>query len=293
MKTIIPVLAFLLLAACSKPLPPVIWQKHAVSFNLQKPKFTLHGPANARIISASEWEHILPDSIQISVTNRTNMGTSVHWIKTTGSGSVSLTNGVYQFTGQSPQSDLSDYLPIRVSGTFTVRGSDVQVDINPIVQHALVTIKNQLIDQVTINGQSMRISDGYFYKYIKSGLIGRLMIRETVYQSTIDQSVSAVASSHFNFVLELEEGESNAAINIVLQPFQYQHKVIIISRAKTAEIKAGEKVTIIATANEGFVFDHWEEDGSLISRADSFVYTMPAKDVSIKARFKKIYAQDQ
>lgn len=50
----------------------------------------------------------------------------------------------------------------------------------------------------------------------------------------------------------------------------------------------GEKITLVAEANQGFYFTHWEVDGQKVSEANEFVFTMPNKNVTLIGVFKKI-----
>ncbi len=49
----------------------------------------------------------------------------------------------------------------------------------------------------------------------------------------------------------------------------------------------GEKVTLIAEPNPGFYFINWTIDGKEISKNQTFEYTIPSNNVSIRANFKK------
>ena len=52
-----------------------------------------------------------------------------------------------------------------------------------------------------------------------------------------------------------------------------------------AKLKKGEKITLTATANAGYVFDGWYVDNVLYKTASSFTYTMGTEDIAFVARF--------
>ncbi|WP_057938642.1 LamG-like jellyroll fold domain-containing protein [Algoriphagus resistens] len=51
----------------------------------------------------------------------------------------------------------------------------------------------------------------------------------------------------------------------------------------------GEKITITAEANPGFKFFNWTIDGKEVSRALTYEFIMPSKNISIRANFVKEY----
>ena len=54
------------------------------------------------------------------------------------------------------------------------------------------------------------------------------------------------------------------------------------------EYKAGEKVTLTATANTGYRFVNWTKDAEEVSTSASFDYTVPAGDVTLTANFEPL-----
>jgi len=50
-------------------------------------------------------------------------------------------------------------------------------------------------------------------------------------------------------------------------------------------VKAGETVTVRASANSGYIFAGWYHDGTMLSDQATFDYTMPAQSVTLEARF--------
>jgi uncharacterized protein (TIGR02145 family) len=58
------------------------------------------------------------------------------------------------------------------------------------------------------------------------------------------------------------------------------------------EYMEGEEVALTATANEGYIFVNWtDEGGNEISNLADFTYTMPAYDVTLTANFGEEYAE--
>jgi uncharacterized repeat protein (TIGR02543 family) len=70
------------------------------------------------------------------------------------------------------------------------------------------------------------------------------------------------------------------------------HNLILITNPADAgtvtgegQYKAGEQVNITAEANTGWEFVNWTDDDGIVSEAASFVYTMPAEDITLTANF--------
>ncbi len=51
------------------------------------------------------------------------------------------------------------------------------------------------------------------------------------------------------------------------------------------EYYQNQSVEITATANDGFVFENWTEEGNIVSAEESFVYLMPDQDANLIANF--------
>ena len=63
-------------------------------------------------------------------------------------------------------------------------------------------------------------------------------------------------------------------------------------KGPSTQVVAGTQVTLVATANSGFTFDHWQFNGSNVSTASTFNVVMPDSDVSYMAVFRHSEAPD-
>lgn len=54
------------------------------------------------------------------------------------------------------------------------------------------------------------------------------------------------------------------------------------------EYQAGEEVTVTATANEGYAFTAWLENGETVSDSPVYHFAMPSRNVSLNATFSEI-----
>lgn len=259
-----------------------------VKFKLQNPSFRLHGPPDSRILTTSEWIHILPEDVEIEITNLMDMGVQKIPLNLKNPQGIRLKNGSYMYSGQSATSDLSDFLPITFAGTFIVKGADVSIEILPNYTHGLITVKNQLVDEIAIDGSPMAFSNNFHYLYAIGGKSISLQIKESVYGTTINQPVNPVSGSHFNYILELEDGEFDAGISVIMEPFAYEENLIIISKNKTRELYPGDTISLVAVPNSGFSFTYWTEDGNIVGYDSVIVYVMPDRDVNITANFSRM-----
>ena len=57
--------------------------------------------------------------------------------------------------------------------------------------------------------------------------------------------------------------------------------------ASKSQLKSGESATLTARANQGWSFDHWEENGQNLGTTNPLTITMGTQDRSIKAVFKE------
>lgn len=56
---------------------------------------------------------------------------------------------------------------------------------------------------------------------------------------------------------------------------------------ETKELKEGSRVEVLAEPESGFEFSHWLKDGDIVSRDQSYTFTMQARDISLVAVFTK------
>jgi hypothetical protein len=63
-------------------------------------------------------------------------------------------------------------------------------------------------------------------------------------------------------------------------------------KGPSTQVVAGTQVTLVATANSGFTFDHWQFNGSNVSTESTFYVTMPDSNVSYMAVFRHSEAPD-
>lgn len=282
MRKVITILLIFICFACKAEFPPVLESSGVVSFRFN----TIDFKSN-QSFAVSDWTHILPDSVQISITNRNTGSQIIKWLYTTKDNDIVLSNGSYIFTGQSSGADYSDFLPINFAGAFAVRGKAVNVNIQGNTDHALLTLDPELIGTVTIGGNSMNMVNGYYYKYIKGNMLTVLGISEDVYQDEIIQEISITPRNHFHYKLEIAPGEQSANINLNMAPFTYSSKTIMISLRKTYDVLAGKLVTLIAEPFEGFSFSHWVMDGEFLSEENNYSFNMPDRDINITGHFTK------
>ncbi len=51
----------------------------------------------------------------------------------------------------------------------------------------------------------------------------------------------------------------------------------------------GDEVTLTAASNNGYIFNNWSDDGNILSNNETYVFSMPADNISITANFTPIY----
>jgi hypothetical protein len=281
MKKLITLLTVIVFS-CKVELPPVMASSAVVSFSINQPEFRSNQTSNA-----TDWMHILPDSMQIIITNR-NTGTTIEkWLKTDQENNLVLPNGSYLYQGKSAQPLYSDFLPISFDGIFAVRGEPLNINIEANTQHALLTLDPSLIKSANISGNQMNELNGFYYKYVKGSISSVLQIEEDVYSEIIEKDITINSLNHFHYKMEIVEGEQSASISIQLSEFEYTAKTIMISLRKTYDVLAGKLVTLMAEAFEGYQFDYWAMDGQTVSNEIEYSFIMPDKDIDIIGHFKR------
>jgi hypothetical protein len=53
------------------------------------------------------------------------------------------------------------------------------------------------------------------------------------------------------------------------------------------KVEEGKSVTVEAEPEPGFEFSHWLKDGEIVSTNQTFTFSMPAKDLTLKAVFTR------
>jgi starch-binding outer membrane protein, SusD/RagB family len=97
-----------------------------------------------------------------------------------------------------------------------------------------------------------------------------------------------VVSTNANYTFNMPAND--LLLTAVFEEYLYELE-LIADPANGGEVSgggfypAGEEVTVTATANAGFEFLNWTENGIAISYSPQFVYTMPANDVTLTANF--------
>jgi len=102
----------------------------------------------------------------------------------------------------------------------------------------------------------------------------------------------AVVSTNANFVYTMPAADVTLTANFEALPTYTLTLAVEPEDAGTVtgagDYLAGAQVTIVATANEGYRFVNWtNEDEEEVSDLASYVYTMPAEDVTLTANFEE------
>lgn len=53
------------------------------------------------------------------------------------------------------------------------------------------------------------------------------------------------------------------------------------------EIKVGTQVEVLAEPNPGFEFSHWSLNGEIVSSKESYIFTMPDREINLTANFSR------
>ncbi|MBS4013800.1 MAG: InlB B-repeat-containing protein [Bacteroidetes bacterium] len=95
-----------------------------------------------------------------------------------------------------------------------------------------------------------------------------------------------------NYTLTLT-GAPTSTANIT--PLAGQNEVIVVINPAGAGSVSGAgyyyedaNVALEATANSGYVFLNWEVDGTVVETSTTYIFTMPAEDVTVTANFEEV-----
>lgn len=89
--------------------------------------------------------------------------------------------------------------------------------------------------------------------------------------------------------------EVKRTISVTVKESNWGTAKIMVGEADkgtSTQVVAGTQVTLKATANSGFTFDHWQFNGSNVSTEISYTVVMPDSDVSYMAVFRHSEAPD-
>jgi uncharacterized protein (TIGR02145 family) len=196
--------------------------------------------AFGRAETTSDWDHIFPDELTI---NFENTATGVIYPLVFNPNDLSTANitlpyGFYRFSLSTSGGDLEEALLFNVpTSVFELTSPTYNLILRAVTTYGLVTLKNDLIANVTINTASesrpMAMTDDteYFFMYVQNGTQITLDITESYSNTFITTTFSVDQLQHYHFYVQ-PPLEGDVSFSIEIGPFGYQETIFEIGRVR-------------------------------------------------------------
>ncbi|QDH80461.1 hypothetical protein FKX85_16000 [Echinicola soli] len=190
---------------------------------------------NARTTENSSWKHILPEEATLVFTNKsTGQGTTL-FVDPRQFGKdlyVQLPFGDYNYRMEIEGDIFEDYLPIEVSGDFTLDQHVLSLSLVAQTSYGLVTVEAAHIERALLNEtyEMPLTTDGKnYYTYVKEGIHPTLTVYEYFNGQAISLETQIPSQHHEHFYLKITEdqGEVNF-VSLAIGMFTYHEESIDI-----------------------------------------------------------------
>ncbi|MBS9524001.1 fibrobacter succinogenes major paralogous domain-containing protein [Litoribacter alkaliphilus] len=203
---------------------------------------------NARQADASDWQHVLPDYIEISIVNQQTGDELLLPLDPNDFStpySVDLPFGDYVFSYEPSAGVFEDYLPFETHGAFAVNGSPVSITIEAFSDYGLVSLRNEYVEasQIVSGGDEKELrrsaDRNFYYQYVRGGTNGTLRVIEHFDREVLEMEVAVEAANHYHYYLQLPE-QGNAYFQLVLTEFSLIQEGLDLTPAVEGVVRDAE-----------------------------------------------------
>ncbi|MFD2199992.1 DUF1566 domain-containing protein [Shivajiella indica] len=195
------------------------------------------GGANDRVLAESTWKHVYKNTAKIEIENKVNgqkYTLDYNPNNFTQAYKITLPFGDYSFRSVVEGGEFEPFLPFEASGEFTLSSESMDITLQATTDYGLITVKNQFVTSAVVStGENSPVNlallgdDSFRFIYAKGSTPTKLEIIESYSGTTIERNLEIVKYRHYNFILELSEGNVNF-IDLVVGAFEYEEEVISI-----------------------------------------------------------------
>ncbi|MFD2199991.1 DUF1566 domain-containing protein [Shivajiella indica] len=208
-----------------------------VSFNGFGIELFQTGGTNDRVLAESTWKHVYKNSAKIEIENKVNgqkYTLDCDPNNFTQAYRITLPYGNYAFSSVVEGGEFEPFLPFEVSGEFTLSSESMDIILQATTDYGLITVKNQFVTSAVVStGEISPVNlallgdESFRFIYARGGTPTKLEIIESYSGTAIERNLEIVKYRHYNFILELSEGNVNF-IDLVMGAFDYEEEVISI-----------------------------------------------------------------
>jgi surface protein len=220
------------------------------------------GGANDRVLAESTWKHVYKNSAKIEIENKVNgqkYSLDYNPNNFTQAYKITLPFGNYVFSSVVEGGEFEPFLPFEASGEFTLSSESMDIILQASTDYGLVTVKNQYVSSsvVSTGGKTpvnlaLLEDESFRFIYAKGGTPAKLEITESYSGATIERNLNIVKYRHYNFLLELSEGNVNF-IDLVMGAFEYEEEVIQLVSGKFYDANGTIKCQDAEPGDKGMV----------------------------------------
>jgi hypothetical protein len=172
---------------------------------------------------------------------------------------ITLPFGNYTFSSVVEGGEFEAFLPFEVSGEFTLSSESMDIILQASTDYGLVTVKNQYVSSAAVStggktpvNLALLGDDSFRFIYVRDGTPTKLEITESYSGTTIERNLNVVKYRHYNFILELSEGNVNF-IDLVMGAFEYEEEVIQLVSGKFYDANGTIKCPDAEPGDKGMV----------------------------------------
>jgi surface protein len=220
------------------------------------------GGVNDRVLAESTWKHVYKNSAKIEIENKVNgqkYSLDYNPNNFTQAYKITLPFGNYVFSSVVEGGEFEPFLPFEASGEFTLSSESMDIILQASTDYGLVTVKNQYVSSsvVSTGGKApvnlaLLEDESFRFIYAKGGTPAKLEITESYSGATIERNLNIVKYRHYNFLLELSEGNVNF-IDLVMGAFEYEEEVIQLVSGKFYDANGTIKCQDAEPGDKGMV----------------------------------------
>jgi surface protein len=220
------------------------------------------GGANERVLAESTWKHVYKNSAKIEIENKVSgqkYTLDYNPNNFTQAYRITLPFGNYIFSSVVEGGEFEAFLPFKASGEFTLSSESMDVTLQASTDYGLVTVKNQYVSSAAVStggktpvNLALLGDDSFRFIYVRDGTPTKLEITESYSGTTIERNLNIVKYRHYNFILELSEGNVNF-IDLVMGPFEYEEEVIQLVSGKFYDANGTIKCPEAEPGDKGMV----------------------------------------
>ncbi|RPA69780.1 BspA family leucine-rich repeat surface protein [Cyclobacteriaceae bacterium YHN15] len=220
------------------------------------------GGANDRVLAESTWKHVYKNSAKIEIENKVSgqkYTLDYNPNNFTQAYRITLPFGNYTFSSVVEGGEFEAFLPFEVSGEFTLSSESMDIILQASTDYGLVTVKNQYVSSAAVStggktpvNLALLGDESFRFIYVRDGIPTKLEITESYSGTTIERNLNIVKYRHYNFILELSEGNVNF-IDLVMGPFEYEEEVIQLVSGKFYDANGTIKCPDAEPGDKGMV----------------------------------------